>query len=178
MTDMTPIARPYAQAAYEFAKEKGVVSNWSSMLLNLAESINNQDIQALLNNPVYTQQDIAELLISTLSQVLSEHMINLIRVIAGHKRLAVIPWIYALFLQYKSDDEKAKTATITTAYKTSAEYIEKLQQKLERKFNCAINVKTAIDPKLIGGALIEVGDLVIDGSIKGKLAKLQHELQA
>lgn len=178
MTDMTPIARPYAQAAYEFAREKGAVSNWSNMLLGLAESINNEDIQTLLDNPAYTQQQIATLILSVFAKSLDEHVRNFVRIIALYKRLAVIPWIYALFLQYKSDEEKVKTAKIITAYEAPAPYIESLKQKLEQKFQCAIKVEVDINANLIGGALIEIGDMLIDGSIKSKLAKLHHELQA
>ena len=87
-------------------------------------------------------------------------------------------YYYVLFLHYKAVDEKAKKVLVTTAFETSDDEINKLKLKLEQRFQCAIDVETAVDESLIAGALIEIGDQVIDGTIKGKLNKLQHELQA
>ncbi|MBK2125694.1 F0F1 ATP synthase subunit delta [Fangia hongkongensis] len=178
MADMTYIARPYARAAYEFARDKKEVNKWTGMLLNLAECIENQSVQALIDDPNYAQSEVARFVISVLDESLDQHAKNFILVVSEHNRLAVIPWIYALFLQYKAEDEKAKTAKITTAFEATDQDIEKLKQQLEKKYNCAVQVETAVDTALIGGAIIEIGDVVIDGSIKGRLDKLQHVLQA
>ena len=178
MADLTPIARPYAQAAHEFAKANSTVTQWADMLLNLAQSIEDKDIQILLDNPEHSQHDVAKLLESVLSQNTSLHFNNFIAVLAEYGRLTVVPWIYVLFLHYKAVDEKAKKALITTAFASSDDEINKLKLKLEQRFQCAIDVETAVNERLIAGAIIEIGDQVIDGSIKGKLNKLQHELQA
>ena len=98
------------------------------------------------------------------------------------KRLLLIPKSITASLPEpepaKAEDEKAKTAKITTAFEAADTDIEKLKQQLEKKYNCAVQVETAVDTALIGGAIIEIGDVVIDGSIKGRLDKLQHVLQA
>ena len=178
MADLTPIARPYAQAVYEYAKVNNAVENWNLMLLSLSECVANKALSLLLDNPAYSQLDVSALIFDVLENVLDEHGKNFIKVAAQHNRLAVIPTIYQLFLLYKAEYEKAKKARITTAFESSDAEIEKLKHKLEQKYQCAIDVEIAIDGSLIGGAIIEIGDHVIDGSIKGKLQKLQHELQA
>lgn len=178
MVDMVAIARPYARAAYEFSRDKDQIKTWSDMLLGLVACVQDRQIEQLLDNPSYTQKEIAELMIAVLSKALDQHGKNFILLLALHGRLSVISWVYTLFMQYKAEDDKAETAKITTAFKASQQEIDKLQQSLERHYQCAMKVKTAVDPALIGGALIEIGDTVIDGSIKGKLAKLQQELQA
>ena len=178
MADLTPIARPYAQAAYEYAKAYNAVANWNIMLLNLSECVTEKQVALLLDNPAYSQSDVSVLIFEVLKDVLDEHGKNFVKLAAEHNRLAVIPTIYKLFLLHKAEDEKAKKAKITTAFETSDVEIQKLKEKLEQKYQCAIEIDVAVDASLIGGAKIEIGDHVIDGSIKGKLQKLQHELQA
>ncbi|WP_395947301.1 F0F1 ATP synthase subunit delta [Caedibacter taeniospiralis] len=178
MADLTPIARPYAQAAYEYAKAHNAVLNWNTMLLNLSECVAEKQVALLLDNPAYSQSDVSVLILEVLHTVLDEHGKNFVKVAAEGNRLAVIPTIYKLFLLQKSEDEKAKKAKIRTAFETSDAEIQKLKHKLEQKYRCAIEVDVVVDANLIGGAVIEIGDHVIDGSIKGKLQKLQYELQA
>jgi F-type H+-transporting ATPase subunit delta len=178
MADLTPIARPYAQAAYEYAKAHNVVANWNIMLLNLSECVTDNQVALLLDNPAYSQSDVSVLIFDVLKDVLDENGKNFVKLAEEHSRLTVIPTIYKLFLLRKAEDEKAKKAKITTAFETSDAEIQKLKIKLEQKYQCAIEIDVAVDATLIGGATIEIGDHVIDGSIKGKLQKLQHELQA
>ncbi|WHN65133.1 F0F1 ATP synthase subunit delta [Cysteiniphilum sp. QT6929] len=178
MADLTPIARPYAQAAYEYAKAHNAVANWNIMLLNLSECVTDNQVALLLDNPAYSQSDVSVLIFDVLKDVLDEHGKNFVKLAAEHNRLTVIPTIYKLFLLHKAEDEKAKKAKITTAFETSDAEIQKLKTKLEQKYQCAIEIDVAVDASLIGGATIEIGDHIIDGSIKGKLQKLQHELQA
>lgn len=178
MADMKPVARPYAQALYEYAKENNIVSACSHLLVALLECVENNNIACLLNAPEYSQDDVAELLIEVLSGGLDDYAKNFIRLLAIHQRLPVIPSVYHLFLQYKAEDEQSKTARITTAFKVSASSVNKIKEKLEQKYRCGMTVEMVVDPGVIGGALIEIGDQVIDGSIKGKLDKLRHELQA
>lgn len=178
MADLTPIARPYAQAAYEYSKAHNVVSNWKIMLLNLSECLTDKQVALLIDNPAYSQSDISVLIFEVLKDVLDEHSKNFVKLAAEHNRLAVIPMIYELFLLHKAEDEKVKKAKITTAFKASNKEIQKLKAKLEQKYHCAIEISVVVDASLVGGARIEIGDNVIDGSIKEKLQKLQHELKA
>ncbi|WP_116963601.1 F0F1 ATP synthase subunit delta [Fastidiosibacter lacustris] len=178
MADLIPIARPYAQAAYEYAKAHNSLAKWNSMLLNLSECIVNDEIVLLLDNPAYSQKEVSTLILDVLASGLDEHGKNFVMIAAEHNRLAIIPTIYNLFLLYKAEDEKAKKAKFTTAFPVLEVEIEKLKKRLEQKYQCAIEVEMAVDSSLIGGAIIVIGDQVIDGSIKGKLQKLKYELQA
>lgn len=178
MADMMPIARPYAQALYEYAKESDVVLKCSAVLSTLLKCIEDKNIQRLLSAPECTQDDIAALLINILSEVLEDYAKNFIRLLAIHQRLIALPSIYRLFLKYKAEDEQSKTVSVTTAFKVPASSVNKIKEKLQRKYQCDMTMKMVVDPSVIGGALIEIGDQVIDGSVKGKLGKLKHELQA
>lgn len=178
MVDLTVIARPYAQAIYEYAKTNNTTAQWNIMLLNLSECILNKGIKLLLDNPLYSQSDISKLIFEVLGDMLDKYGKNFVKLTAEHRRLVVIPTIYKLFLSYKAEDEKAKKARVTTALKISSAEIEKLQKKLEQKYQCVVEIEVAVDASLIGGATIEIDDHIIDGSIKGQLQKLKYELQA
>lgn len=178
MTDLTPIARPYGQATYEYAKANDSIVNWGMMLHNLSECITNEEVVLLLENPAYSQTDISVLILSVLQDVLDEYGKNFFQFVAAHNRLIVIPTIYKQFLLHKAEDEKAKKAIIITAFEISDVEIQKLKQRLEQKYQCTIEAQVEVDRGLIGGAKIHIGDHIIDGSIKCMLKKLQHELQA
>ena len=174
---MIAVARPYAQALYEYAKENKIRSKCSDLIEILVECIHDPKVTCLIHTPDYTQNDVAELLIEVLYDVLESYMKNFIRLLANYQRLNIIPLIYRLFLQYKEEDEYLKNVKITSAFKISPSIMSEIQKKLEKKYQCNIALKVMVDPSIVGGALIKIGDQVIDYSVKSKLHKLKNELQ-
>lgn len=174
---MIAVARPYAQALYEYAKENNIRSRCSDFIEMLVECINNNKITRLINTPNYTQNDVARLLIEILSDVLESYMKNFIKILAKYKRLHIIPLIYRFFLQYKEQDEYLKNVKITSASNISPLIVSAIKKKLEKKYQCNIALKIMVDPSIIGGALIKIDGQVIDYSLKRKLHKLKNELQ-
>ncbi|MFZ9035216.1 MAG: F0F1 ATP synthase subunit delta [Francisellaceae bacterium] len=178
MADMTSIARPYARAAYEYAKEHQVAKNWLYMLDACVTCIEDPRIMALIDNPQYSEGDVASIIIETLTDVLDQHGVNFVKILSHYKRLLILPEILKLFVIYKSQDERKKTARITLAYEATDQYLSVLKDKLQTRFRCDIELETHIDPEIIGGAVIEVDDTIIDGSLRGRLKNMQNVLQA
>ena len=174
MNNIIAIASPYGQALYAHAKKYDLVTVYSALILTLIKCIKNHNIDSLLNSPKYRQDDIAELLIKVLSSVLDSYTKNFIRVLAINQHLPIIPLIHIYFSRCKEEDRKLKEAKITTACTVPISYVNKIKKKLEIKYHCNITMKIMVDPSIIGGAIIEIDDQVIDSSIKGNIDKLKR----
>ena len=92
--------------------------------------------------------------------------------LADNRRLVLLPEIAALYDELKADAERVVRATVTSAQPLDAAELEKIRASLRRRFGQDVEVATAVDAALIGGAVIDAGDIVIDGSIRTKLARL------
>ena len=108
---------------------------------------------------------------------LGEHGANFVKVLAENDRLSLLPEISAQFETLKASAEGTLEATITSAQELTQAQIDDLVAGLKAKFNRAVNVQVTVDPELIGGAVIAVGDQVIDGSVKGRLQRMAFSLQ-
>jgi F-type H+-transporting ATPase subunit delta len=120
---------------------------------------------------------VASLVIEVAGGGLGERGANFVKVLAENDRLAVLPEIHAQYEALKADAEGTLEATITSAQALTQAQIDELVTGLKARFNRAVNVKAAVDPELIGGAVIAIGDQVIDGSVKGRLQRMAFALQ-
>lgn len=180
MSDSVTIARPYAKAIFEHALADHKLDDWSSYLLNLAHAVTSPKAARFLTNPAVTVDQQVDLLHAVASGKAKEDkgLNNLIALLANNKRLSLLPEIKALYEQQKSEHEKTLVVDVYSYEKISAEQQKKLVEALSNKLKRHISLKISIDPALLGGALIQAGDLVIDGSVRGKLNKLMSELAA
>ena len=96
--------------------------------------------------------------------------------LADAGRLPLLAEVAGLFEQLRAEDQRVVRATVTSATALSADEVEQLRAALKRRFGREVELETAVDANLIGGAVIDAGDVVIDGSLKGKLARLQTAL--
>ena len=96
--------------------------------------------------------------------------------LADNRRLALLPEIAGLYEQLRADAERVLKATVTSAAEMPAAELDAIKASLKRRFGRDVEVETAVDASLIGGAVIDAGDVVIDGSLKGKLERLQAAL--
>ena len=97
-------------------------------------------------------------------------------VLADNRRLAVLPEIAGLFDTMRADAEKVVKARVTSATALPAAELATIKAALVKRFGRDVEVETAVDESLIGGAVIDAGDVVIDGSLRGKLGRLQAAL--
>jgi F-type H+-transporting ATPase subunit delta len=177
MSDLTTIARPYAKAAFDFAVKEQAVDKWAEMLFFCAEIAKNDRFSDLLNGAV-SSHVIADIFIKIADEQLNEQGQNFIKLLAENGRLSVLPNIVTLFAHYKAEHEKTAQVDVTSATALSAEQEANIIARLEKRLARKVKLNCNVDDTLIGGLIIQAGDLVIDGSVRGKLTKLADALQS
>jgi len=178
MAEISTIARPYAVAAYNLAKENNALATWSEMLGLVSAVATNDDMQAYINDPKVLNADLENTFLKVCGDQLNDHAKSLIKMLIEYKRMSIIPAITSAFEALKSADEGVIEAQIISATQLSQTEIDNLVNKLEAKFGKKITAKLAIDTEIIGGIKIIVGDTVIDASIKSQLQNLAYSLSA
>lgn len=177
MAELSTLARPYARAAFEYAVS-GDMAAWSSQLSLAAAVAQTDNMVRVLNSPSLTSARQAQLFIEVCGDALSAKVQNFIKVLAENKRLALLPEISSLYDQFKANREKSVDVEVTTAFELEATIQEKLATALSGKLERDVNVQTAVDNNLLGGVVIRAADVVIDGSIRGRLNKLAEAMNA
>jgi F-type H+-transporting ATPase subunit delta len=176
MSEITTAARPYARAAFEVAKEKGTLQVWSDQLAFMAAVANDPQMRAVLDSPALTRSQRADLMISVCGDHIDDQAKNLVKLLAENGRLAVLPEIAALYEVMRAEAEGSVDAEVISAQDVSDAQLAKIAEALKGRLGREVKLTTRIDDSLIGGAIVRAGDLVIDGSIRGRLAKLAAAL--
>ena len=177
MSELATIARPYAKAAFELAVEKGTVESWNDMLFFAGHvASNEQAAAALAGLPTATEQ--ADLFIKICAEQLNEQGQNLIKVMAENGCLVALPAVAELFAEFKADYDKEIDVDVISATPLAAEQQATLVAALEKRFARKVKLNCSEDTIVVGGLIIKAGDTVIDGSVRGKLARLATSLQS
>lgn len=180
MSDMTTIARPYAKAVFELALETNQLAAWSDILVSMAQAVLLPEAIQFINNPATTQVEQEQLILAVVLRLKStvEHPLieRFVALLAENNRLLFIPGIYVQYEQLRADQEKTLTATVSSFTPLSDGQQQQLIKKLTQRLHRKVTLEMSIDESLLGGALIQAGDLVIDGSVRGQLLKLASSL--
>lgn len=177
MSSALTLARPYARAAFALASEHGQLPSWSDQFAFAAQVALDPRVQALLGHPRLSGDEAVALLLPPGTQDGAGSTFGrFLAVLADNGRMQLLPEIAALYAQLRDEAERVVKATITSATPLDAAEVDKLQAALKRRFGREVEVRTAVDPELIGGAIIDAGDVVIDGSLRNKLSRLQSAL--
>jgi F-type H+-transporting ATPase subunit delta len=177
MAELSTVARPYAKAAFEYALSQGKLAEWSKMLGLTAQAVSDSAVQNVLGNPGISQEQKAGI-ISDICPDLDENGKNFVQTLSEVGRLTLFPQIAEQFETLKAEQEKTVEVEITSAYELTSEQQTNLAQALQKRLNREIKIQTQVDKSLIGGVLIHAGDTVIDGSVRGKLAKLAESMNS
>ena len=178
MADKSTIARPYAKAAFEEARDRKLLGPWSEALRTAAAVVGDPRVEALLGNPRVTPDELAKLVSEIAGPQLDEQGRNFVRTLADNRRLALLPEISTLFEELKGEAEGVIDVTVTSAAPLEDSQRGKLTAALEKRLGRSVRLQCATDPALIGGAVLRAGDLVIDGSLRGRLERIAYELTA
>lgn len=176
MAETNTIARPYAQAAFDLAQEAGDLQGWSTMLQTIAAVVVNEDIQALIGNPEVDSQVLADIIIELCGESLDDRSRNFVRVLAANKRLNVMPEIAEQYEQHRAEAERTVEAEVTSAFPLSEAQQQQLIAALNKRLGREVTLVTRTDDRIIGGAVVRAGDLVIDASVTSQLEKLANTL--
>ncbi len=168
MAESVTIARPYAEAAYRLAKESGAQGLWSQRLQRLALIAQDKEMTEVMTNPRLSTEQVAELFIS-LSADSDAILANFVRTLAENRRLALLPEVSRLFELAKSQEEGVQEAVVYSAFPIDDAQVAALMQQLEPRFGTRLTARVEVDPSLIGGVRVTVGDQMLDASVRGKL---------
>lgn len=176
MAEPTTIARPYAEAVFKLAEQSAALDQWSQALARMAAFAGHPEVVALLGDPNLSDRQRVQLLFDVTGGEVSNEVRNFVQLLAENGRLALLPEIRARFEEYKNDVQGVVDAHIESAFPLEGAQLQTLIGDLERRFRRRINPHVHVDASLIGGVKVVVGDTVIDGSIRGKLAGMSAAL--
>ncbi|TWG89742.1 F-type H+-transporting ATPase subunit delta [Luteimonas sp. J16] len=173
MSQALTLARPYARAAFMIAKDAGALAEWSSALDFAARIAADPQASQVLGHPALTREQAVALLAPEAAPASFNDFLSLL---ADNRRIGLLPEIAGLYAGLRADAEQVVKARVTSATALPEAELESIKAALRKRFGREVELETSVDEALIGGAVIAAGDVVIDGSLRGKLARLQAAL--
>lgn len=178
MAELSTLARPYAKAVFELARDTSRFGDWSNVLRGLADAVSDPTVAAAIGHPAVGKGQLSQALIDALGSQIGAEGANLLRLLIDNGRLKLAPAIAAEYEALRAEAEATIDVEITTASPAAPEQLAALVDAIARRLARKLNVTTKVDESLIGGAVIRAGDLVIDGSSVGELERLRLQLVA
>lgn len=177
MSEFITVARPYAKAAFDFAVEHQSVERWQDMLAFAAEVTKNEQMAELLSGAL-APETLAESFIAVCGEQLDEKGQNLIKVMAENNRLNALPDVLEQYIQLRAASESTSEVEVTSATTLSEAQLAKISAAMEKRLSRKVKLNCKIDKSVMAGVIIRSGDMVIDGSVRGRLERLADVLQS
>lgn len=178
MAELQTMARPYAKAVFELARDEGRYAEWSTIVGGLAQAVRDPSVAQWIGHPAIGRGQLSQILIDALGSSLSAQGANLVRLLGEYNRLILAPAIADEYEILRAEAEKRIDVEITTAVAVDAAQQQLLVAAIAKRLAREVNVSWKTDDALLAGAVIRAGDLVIDGSVVGELDRLRQELGA
>jgi F-type H+-transporting ATPase subunit delta len=176
MAEAITIARPYANAVFALAQEKGELKAWSDLLAVLAQCAADPEMQSIITSPAVSDEQAVSVLADIAGDAMTAEAKNFLSLLAENDRLLLLTDITVLFEALRAEAEKSMTADVISARELTSEQADKISAALKARLGRDVTLNTSIDESLLGGAIIRAGDLVIDGSAVGKLNRLANAI--
>lgn len=176
MADEATIARPYARAAFEHAHGAEQLAAWGEWLERASLALSDARVAALVGNPHVKRADLVALVLELAGAVGNEAARNFVQLLADNGRLPLVPQIAQQFAALRAEVENTVEVTVTSAMPLTAEQGEKLTRALTQRLKRTVRLSAAVDPSLIGGAIVRAGDFVVDGSLRGRVERLANTM--
>ena len=176
MSELSTLARPYAEAVFKIAVESKSTSDWSEMLEFLSAVMQDKEMVAIVANPKVSQEQLTTLILDICQEQLNEQGVNFVKLLVQNDRLILALQISELFEAYKAEHEGYVGVEITSAFALTKDEQKKFATTLKKQLGKDVQITTSIDKSLIGGFIAKAGDKVIDGSVKGQLQQLAKKL--
>lgn len=178
MAETSTVARPYAKAAFEYARDHEALDSWADTLVKLGQVAALRDAQKLLVHPGLTAERKVELVIELADIEVDEAVQRFLETLGQKGRLATLTAIAEQFERLRADFEKRIEVVVISAYDVDEQQQQQLAGALKKRLNREISITTQVDTKLLGGVILRAGDTVIDGSVRGRLNRLSEALTA
>ena len=176
MSSLTTLARPYAKAAFEIAREQGRLPQWGAALDAASNAVAVPEMAEWLASPELDAARAIDLIAETAGDAADESFRRFLAVLADNGRLALLPEITGLFARLRQDAENRLEVRVVSAVALDDDQAERMSAALAKRFERTIALHNEVDAGLLGGAVIYAGDEVIDGSVLGRLKRLQGSL--
>ncbi|MEX0431482.1 F0F1 ATP synthase subunit delta [Spiribacter insolitus] len=176
MAQETTVARPYAEAAFDLAREADALAAWADGLAIAATVVADERVDAVLGNPRVDDERKAGLILEVCGDALDLQQRNFLRLLVNRDRITLLPEIRQQFDLLRADHEKTLRAELITAQPVDDAVRDRLARALSERLERDVSLEIRLDESLIGGAVVRAGDLVIDGSVRGRLARLTGAL--
>lgn len=177
MAEPSTLARPYAEAVFRLADTAGKLPEWSDVLADLAKVAVDPAVEAAMGDPNLSAPKLAGLFIRILEGRLSREAENLVRVLAENRRLELLPQIAEQYEMLKNEREGIVEAEVISAFPMEDGQLSQLVTRLEQRTGKRVKPQVRIDPDLIAGVRVVIGDKVIDASVRAQLAALEAALK-
>jgi F-type H+-transporting ATPase subunit delta len=176
MAERATIARPYAKAAFEYARDSGAFAKWSQGLKTAAAIVADPRVASLTKNPRWTAAYLVSLITEIEGPKPDAALRNFVHVLAENHRLLLLPEIAAHYEALRAAVENTVDVEVVSAVALDQAQAEKLKTALSTRLERQVRMRNSVDSALLGGAVVRAGDLVIDGSLKGRLERLATDL--
>jgi F-type H+-transporting ATPase subunit delta len=176
MAELATIARPYAEAAFRIALESNGLDRWSDTLALLDAAVSDEQVASRLNDPNVSDTALEGVLLGAFGERLDGPGRNFVQVLIANGRLGLVREIRTQYDELKREHEGVLEARIVSAMPIDDAQVRPLVAALEAKYKRRVNVEVEVDPTLIGGARILVGDKVIDATVRGRLDAMRAAL--
>mgnify|MGYP002735467897 CR=1 FL=1 len=178
MSNTNTLARPYAKAAFEYAATASKEDAWSAMLSFTATAVAQADVVKQLGKPELSKEGKVSFLLELCKDNTDDEFSNFLHQLGENNRLSLLPAISKQFAEYKAEKNRTLEVEVESAFELSAEQLQTLAAALSKRLDRTVQPKATVNPALIGGLHIRAGDLVIDGSVRGKLSQLAEALKS
>ncbi|HSX59924.1 MAG TPA: F0F1 ATP synthase subunit delta [Tahibacter sp.] len=175
MSSAESLARPYARAAFDLARESNALTEWSSKLEFAAAVVRSPQVQTLIGNPAFGGDKLVSLFLPQ-DEKADSAFANFVATLAANRRLPILAEVADGFAALKRAAEGVLKVTVRAAVPLEAGQSDALKAALAKRFGRQIELTSTIDESVIGGAIIDAGDTVIDGSVRGRLERLAQSL--
>jgi len=174
MAEAITIARPYANAAFDLANEKGELKGWSELLAFFAQSVADPQMQSVIGSPLVSDEQVLSLMGDIAGEAMTTDATSFLALLAENKRLPLLPHIAVIYEQLRAEAEQVMTADVSAARALTKKQEANIAKALKKRTGRDVTLNVEIDESLLGGAIIRAGDLIIDGSALGKLNRLAN----
>ncbi|CAK9886862.1 MAG: ATP synthase subunit delta [Candidatus Erwinia impunctatus] len=177
MSEFITVARPYARAAFDFAVEHQALDRWQQMLAFTAEVAKNEQVAELIDGAL-APEALANLFIAICGEQLDDAGQNLIKVMAENKRLPALAYVLAEFIQLRAAHDATAEVEVISASELSDKQLSNISAAMTKRLSRNVKLNCKIDKSVVAGVIIRAGDMVIDGSVRGRLERLADALQS
>jgi F-type H+-transporting ATPase subunit delta len=176
MAEKATIARPYAKAAFESARQHHALERWSKVLATASSVVQDERVAQLLSSPRVTPEQLSGLIADIVGGDLDEQTRNFLATLASNRRLALLPEIATMYEGLRAEAENVADVQVISAVELNEAQKQRLAQALKKRLQREVRLHVEVDASLIGGAIVRAGDFVIDGSLKARLDRLAVEM--